>query len=81
MLRLPRLRKKKRIWIQFLPDVKAADLRSLGPTHVCPCGCTIFHTMVQFDNYELSWWYLDGECANCGNQVKLPCPVDRPEQL
>ena len=81
MLRLPRLRKKKLVWVQLLPQIKAADLRSLGPTHICPCGCGIFNTLVQFEDYNLVWWFLEGECVNCGNQVTLPCPVDRPEEV
>ena len=80
-LRLPRLRKKRMIFIQMLPEKRGADLRSLGPTHVCSCGCSVFSTMVQFDNYELAWWYLEGECVNCSNKVTLPCPVDKPEEV
>ena len=64
----------------MIPDKFGADLRSLGPTHICPCGCSVFETLVAFEDYELSWWYLEGTCLNCSNKVILPCPVDRPKE-
>ena len=76
--RLPILRKNKEIILQMLPEEFASDMRSLGPTHVCPCGGTVFETIVSFYDYEISWWFLDGKCINCGNLLRLPCPVDRP---
>lgn len=60
-----------------LPPIQAANLRSLGPIHVCPCGSTVFNIFAQFEDYEISWWGLDGSCASCGNLVKVPCPVDK----
>lgn len=74
-LRLPFLSKNK----YSLPPIQASDLRDVGPTHQCVCGCTVFLTYVQFENYEIAWYALDVECANCGNLLKAPCPVDRPE--
>jgi len=68
-LRLPRLRKNS------LPPIQASDLRGVGPTHQCVCGCTVFSTYVQFDNYEICWYALDVQCANCGNLLKAPCPI------
>ena len=62
-----------------LPPIIAADLRSVGPTHACTCGCTVFSTYVQFEDYEICWYALDVQCANCGNLLKAPCPVDKPE--
>lgn len=76
--RLPTLRKNRQVNITLLPERKGADLRSLGPVHACTCGCQMFTSIVMFEEYELSWWSLDGECVNCGNWVTLPCPVDRP---
>jgi len=79
-LRLPTLpRMKHRNPLQGLPEVTGADLRDLGPIHVCPCGSQVFNAMVSFDDFELVWYFLDGTCVNCGNLVKLPCPVDRDE--
>lgn len=62
-----------------LPPIQATDLRSVGPTHACVCGCTVFLTYAQFEDYEICWYALDVECANCGNLLKAPCPVDKPE--
>lgn len=76
VLRLLRLLIKQ----PMLPPIQAADLRSIGPTHACSCGCTIFSTYVQFDDYEISWYALDVQCANCGNLLKAPCPIDKPEE-
>ena len=80
-LRLPTLR-KFRSWRNpqgTLLEPFGADLRDLGPVHVCPCGSQVFSAMVSFDDYELVWYFLDGTCVNCGNLVKLPCPPDRDE--
>jgi hypothetical protein len=59
--------------------IQATDLRSLGPTHQCVCGSTVFNCFVQFEDYDICWWALDAQCASCGNLVKVPCPVDKPE--
>lgn len=74
---LPRMRHRNPL--RGLPQVTGADLRDLGPIHVCPCGSQVFNAMVSFDDYELVWYFLDGTCVNCGNLVKLPCPPDRDE--
>ena len=73
LLRLLTLRKNN------IPPIQAADLRSIGPTHACSCGCTVFNTYVQFENYEIAWYALDVQCASCGNLLKAPCPIDNPE--
>lgn len=64
---------------EALPEVFGADLRELGPLHVCPCGSQVFNAMVSFEDYELSWYFLDGSCVSCGNLVTLPCPPDKDE--
>jgi hypothetical protein len=74
-LRLLTLLKNK----SSLPPIRATDLRSVGPTHTCVCGSSVFTTYVQFENYEIVWYALDVECANCGNLLKAPCPLDNPE--
>jgi hypothetical protein len=73
VFRLPTLRKNK----TKLPNKFGSDLRSLGPLHTCPCGSTLFTVLVQFDDYEICWYYLDATCANCGNLVCVPCPADK----
>ena len=72
-LRLPRLPKFR----LKLRDKFGSDLRTLGPIHVCPCGCQVFNVMASFEDYELVWYFLDATCVNCGNLVIVPCPVDK----
>ena len=74
-LRLPTLRLFKRT--ECLPEAFGSDLRAFGPVHVCPCGSQVFNIMATFEDYELSWYFLDGTCVNCGNLVTVPCPVDK----
>jgi hypothetical protein len=62
-----------------LPDPFGADLRQLGPVHVCTCGSQVFNVMAAFDDYELVWYFLDATCVNCGNLIRVPCPVDKDE--
>ena len=80
-LRLPTLR-KFRSWrnsYDGIPEPFGADLRDVGPVHVCSCGSQVFNVMASFDDYELVWYFLDATCVNCGNLVRVPCPVDRDE--
>lgn len=74
-LRLLSLLKKQ----DSLPPVRGADMRSLGPVHVCSCGCEVFNVMACFEDYELVWYFLDATCVSCGNLVQVPCPVDKNE--
>ena len=79
VLRLPILSK---IWerlssLSTLPEVTGADLRGLGPVHVCSCGSQVFNVMVSFEDYEIVWYFLDATCVNCGNLVVGPCPADK----
>ena len=62
-----------------LPEPSGADLRALGPTHVCSCGSQVFNVLASFEDYELVWYFLDATCASCGNLVLVPCPVDKDE--
>jgi hypothetical protein len=77
--RLPTLRifKRKDTPCDGLPEPFGADLRALGPLHVCPCGSQVFNVMASFEDYELNWYFLDATCVNCGNLVIVPCPVDK----
>ncbi len=80
-LRLPTLQKFRSYRNPYngLSEPYGTDLRDLGPVHVCPCGSQVFNAMVSFDDFEISWYFLDGTCVSCGNLVKLPCPPDRDE--
>jgi hypothetical protein len=58
--------------------IDASDI----PSAVCiNCGSDHFLAVVSFDTetYEIASWSLQGQCYNCGCNVKLPCPVDHPE--
>ena len=80
-VRLPTLR-KFRSWRRphdGIPEPFGADLRGVGPVHVCSCGSQVFNVMASFDDFELVWYFLDATCVNCGNLVRVPCPVDRDE--
>jgi hypothetical protein len=37
----------------------------------------MFNIMAQFEDYDISWWFLDGTCVNCGNLIQIPCPADK----
>jgi hypothetical protein len=41
----------------------------------------MFNILAAFEDYDIAWWHLDGTCANCGNLLTIPCPVDNPEGL
>jgi len=50
------------------------------PTHEClNCGYNVFLIAVAFEEYDISWWALNGECYSCGSPVTVPCPVDHPD--
>jgi len=53
-----------------------ADLRSLGPIHACMCGSMLFKVGCMFEDNDISMWFIDAECAECGALVKVPCPAD-----
>ena len=78
-LRLPTLPKflRRRKPYDGIPEPFGTDLRQLGPLHVCPCGSQCFNIVASFEDYELSWYFLDATCVNCGNLTIAPCPVDK----
>ena len=76
LLTLPRMRFKRKSY-DSLPEPFGADLRGLGPVHVCPCGSQVFNVMAAFEDYELVWYFLDATCVSCGNLVTVPCSVDK----
>ena len=80
--RLPTLSffKRKQEFYDGLPEPFGADLRDLGPIHVCPCGSQVFNVMASFDDHELVFYFLDATCVNCGNLVVVPCPADKDAQ-
>jgi len=62
------------------PDYsKATDISFLGPVHECPCGSFVWNLKVMFEDYEISQYFTDMECAVCGTRAKAPTPIDHPE--
>lgn len=65
---------------EFLEDdsleVESMDLRGT-PTHLCVCGSDVFDLRVTFDDYEISTYLLDMQCANCGSLATAPTPLDK----
>lgn len=57
-------------------EFNAMDLRGT-PTHECVCGSQFFYVKAVFDNYEIATYFLDMQCAECGNLATAPTPVDR----
>jgi hypothetical protein len=56
---------------------KSMDLRGEKIGKQCVCGCEVFIALISFDELkEISFYFLDGECANCGSMVTLPYPDD-----
>lgn len=54
----------------------AMDLRG-APTHVCACGCDIWNLKVTFDDNQISQYFLDMECVNCGSVATAPTPINQ----
>lgn len=63
------------------PDyTKAVDLRDKdNPTHVCICGSMLWDVKCMFQDYEISMYFTDMECAECGSKATAPTLVDMPE--
>lgn len=63
---------------EVLNNPVGADMRALGPVHVCSCGSQVFNVMAAFEDYEITWYFLDATCVSCGNIVTVPCLADKP---
>ena len=55
------------------------DIRGT-PTHLCPCGCNIWNIKVMFEDFEISTYFLEMECANCGTVATAPTLLDKEAQ-
>lgn len=58
----------------------AMDLRGT-PTHACVCGCNVWNLKVMFEDSQISQYFLDMECANCGSLATAPTPIDNRNEL
>lgn len=66
---------------EMKPDyTQAMDIRGES-TRVCPCNCNIWNLKVVFDeDNEISMYFLDMECAECGTLATAPTPIDTEEE-
>jgi len=55
---------------------RAMDLRGHPIGNTCVCGSELFRAIVAFDHGEIAFYFLDGECVDCGSLVTLPTPID-----
>lgn len=53
------------------------DLRG-EPTHICICGSRLWNIKAMFEDYEISFYFLEMECALCGSLATAPTLVDAP---
>jgi len=56
----------------------AMDLRG-EPTHACVCGSMLWNIKAMFQDYEISMYFLDMECSECGSRATAPTLEDMPE--
>jgi hypothetical protein len=55
------------------------NLRGI-PSSVClNCGHLVFQVGCMFEDNEISLWFTDAKCADCGALVTVPTPVDDNE--
>lgn len=61
-------------------DNQRPEMRGI-PTPECPfCGSNVLVVKAVFDeDYELSLYLLDCECAECGALLTAPTPLDHPD--
>jgi hypothetical protein len=53
---------------------RSMDLRGNPIGDICVCGSELFTAIVAFEYGEICFYFLDGECADCGSMVTLPYP-------
>jgi hypothetical protein len=54
----------------------AMDLRGNPIGDNCVCGCEVFIMLGAFTKGELTFYFLDAECAGCGSLVTLSTPIE-----
>ena len=55
------------------------NLRGI-PSSVClNCGHLVFQVGCMFEDNEISLWFTNAKCADCGALVTVPTPVDDNE--
>jgi hypothetical protein len=53
------------------------DLRG-EPIHVCICGSMLWNIQAMFEDYEVSLYFTEMECALCGAKATAPTLPDKP---
>ena len=55
------------------------NLRGI-PSSVClNCGHLVFQVGCMFEDNDISLWFTDAKCADCGALVTVPTPADDNE--
>ena len=74
---LPPANEAWRLLVQDLDLDAAADLRNVGAVRECICGTNLWRILGAFDEEgDLSFYFLDIVCSNCGAVAKAPTPDD-----
>lgn len=64
---------------QLKPDFTGSMEYEGQVLHECPvCDSFVWNLKASFEDYELSSYFLDMECASCGTYAKAPTPLDKP---
>ena len=64
---------------QLKPDYSGSMDYADEVCHECPvCGSNIWSVKAMFEDYEMSMYFTEMECASCGSYAKAPTPLDRP---
>ena len=73
---------RKGVIARFLKNrAKPAIVNLRGiPSSVClNCGHLVFQVGCMFEDDDISLWFTDAKCADCGALVTVPTPVDNNE--
>lgn len=64
---------------ELKPDYTGSMAYENEVLHECPvCESNIWNIKASFEDYEISMYFMDMECASCGTYAKAPTPLDRP---
>ena len=64
---------------QLKPDFTGDMSHADEVRHVCQCGSFVWLVKASFEEYEMSTYFLDMECAACGSYALAPTPLDKPD--
>ncbi len=55
------------------------NLRGIASSVCLNCGHLVFQVGCMFEDNDISQWFTDAKCADCGALVTVPTPVDDNE--